>query len=169
VKPTDDLLAIDDALTLLAAEDNEAAQFVKLRFYAGSRRRTGLSAGHCVPHLELRESLAACEGCGCKGQLRSLPRRCCPDPAPIRAARSPARRTTNRQRAPLSVGVGHDWYLLRETLSMGLLLGCDLQVTKGHGPVVALEHQWPHRHLAAERTAGSPLGDFELVVDGFAV
>jgi RNA polymerase sigma factor (TIGR02999 family) len=35
VKPTDDLLAIDDALTLLAAEDAEAAQLVKLRFYAG--------------------------------------------------------------------------------------------------------------------------------------
>jgi RNA polymerase sigma factor (TIGR02999 family) len=35
VKPTDDLLAIDEALTLLAAEDAEAAQLVKLRFYAG--------------------------------------------------------------------------------------------------------------------------------------
>jgi RNA polymerase sigma factor (TIGR02999 family) len=35
VKPVDDLLAIDDALTLLAAEDTEAAQLVKLRFYAG--------------------------------------------------------------------------------------------------------------------------------------
>jgi RNA polymerase sigma factor (TIGR02999 family) len=35
VKPVDDLLAIDDALTLLAAEDSEAAQLVKLRFYAG--------------------------------------------------------------------------------------------------------------------------------------
>jgi RNA polymerase sigma factor (TIGR02999 family) len=35
VKPTDDLLAIDEALVLLAAEDAEAAQLVKLRFYAG--------------------------------------------------------------------------------------------------------------------------------------
>jgi RNA polymerase sigma factor (TIGR02999 family) len=35
VRPTDDLLAIDEALTLLAAEDAEAAQLVKLRFYAG--------------------------------------------------------------------------------------------------------------------------------------
>jgi RNA polymerase sigma factor (TIGR02999 family) len=35
VKPVDDLLAIDDALTLLAEEDAEAAQLVKLRFYAG--------------------------------------------------------------------------------------------------------------------------------------
>jgi RNA polymerase sigma factor (TIGR02999 family) len=34
-KPTDDLLAIDDALTQLAEEDAEAAQLVKLRFYAG--------------------------------------------------------------------------------------------------------------------------------------
>ena len=34
-KPTDDLLAIDDALTQLAAEDAEAAQLVRLRFYAG--------------------------------------------------------------------------------------------------------------------------------------
>ncbi|MBI1830453.1 MAG: sigma-70 family RNA polymerase sigma factor [Planctomycetes bacterium] len=34
-KPTDDLLAIDEALTLLAAEDAEAAQLVKLRFSAG--------------------------------------------------------------------------------------------------------------------------------------
>jgi RNA polymerase sigma factor (TIGR02999 family) len=34
-KPTDDLLAIDEALTQLAAEDAEAAQLVKLRFYAG--------------------------------------------------------------------------------------------------------------------------------------
>jgi RNA polymerase sigma factor (TIGR02999 family) len=33
--PTDDLLAIDQALSLLAAEDAEAAQLVKLRFYAG--------------------------------------------------------------------------------------------------------------------------------------
>jgi RNA polymerase sigma factor (TIGR02999 family) len=33
--PTDDLLAIDQALTHLAAEDAEAAQLVKLRFYAG--------------------------------------------------------------------------------------------------------------------------------------
>jgi len=35
VKPTDDLLAIDEALTLFAEEDAEAAQLVKLRFYAG--------------------------------------------------------------------------------------------------------------------------------------
>jgi RNA polymerase sigma factor (TIGR02999 family) len=35
VKPTDDLLAIDEALALLAAEDAEAAQLVKLRFYTG--------------------------------------------------------------------------------------------------------------------------------------
>jgi RNA polymerase sigma factor (TIGR02999 family) len=35
VKPTDDLLAIDDALTQLAEEDAEAAQLVKLRFFAG--------------------------------------------------------------------------------------------------------------------------------------
>lgn len=34
MKPTDDLLAIDEALTLLAIDDAEAAQFVKLRFYA---------------------------------------------------------------------------------------------------------------------------------------
>ena len=34
-KPTEDLLAIDEALTQLAAEDAEAAQLVKLRFYAG--------------------------------------------------------------------------------------------------------------------------------------
>ncbi len=33
--PTDDLLAIDGALGQLAAEDAEAAQLVKLRFYAG--------------------------------------------------------------------------------------------------------------------------------------
>ena len=35
VRPTDDLLAIDDALTRLAAVDPESAQFVKLRFYVG--------------------------------------------------------------------------------------------------------------------------------------
>jgi RNA polymerase sigma factor (TIGR02999 family) len=35
VKPTDDLLAIDEALTRLAEEDAESAQLVKLRFYAG--------------------------------------------------------------------------------------------------------------------------------------
>jgi RNA polymerase sigma factor (TIGR02999 family) len=35
LKPMDDLLAIDEALTLLAAEDAESAQLVKLRFYAG--------------------------------------------------------------------------------------------------------------------------------------
>lgn len=34
-KATDDLLAIDEALTLLAEEDTESAQLVKLRFYAG--------------------------------------------------------------------------------------------------------------------------------------
>jgi RNA polymerase sigma factor (TIGR02999 family) len=34
-KSTDDLLAIDEALELLAAEDAESAQLVKLRFYAG--------------------------------------------------------------------------------------------------------------------------------------
>jgi RNA polymerase sigma factor (TIGR02999 family) len=34
-KPTDDLLAINEALNLLAAEDAESAQLVKLRFYAG--------------------------------------------------------------------------------------------------------------------------------------
>ena len=34
-KATDDLLAIDEALIQLAAEDAEAAQLVKLRFYAG--------------------------------------------------------------------------------------------------------------------------------------
>jgi RNA polymerase sigma factor (TIGR02999 family) len=35
LEPTDDLLAIDEALTQLAAEDAEAAKLVKLRFYAG--------------------------------------------------------------------------------------------------------------------------------------
>jgi RNA polymerase sigma factor (TIGR02999 family) len=35
VRPTDDLLAIDDALTRLAVEDPESAQLVKLRFYVG--------------------------------------------------------------------------------------------------------------------------------------
>jgi RNA polymerase sigma factor (TIGR02999 family) len=35
VKPTDDLLAIDEALTHLAEEDAESAQLVKLRFYTG--------------------------------------------------------------------------------------------------------------------------------------
>lgn len=35
IRPTDDLLAIDDALTRLAAEDSESAQLVKLRFYVG--------------------------------------------------------------------------------------------------------------------------------------
>jgi RNA polymerase sigma factor (TIGR02999 family) len=35
VKPSDDLLAIDEALTQLTAEDAEAAQLVKLCFYAG--------------------------------------------------------------------------------------------------------------------------------------
>jgi RNA polymerase sigma factor (TIGR02999 family) len=34
-KPTDDLFAIDEALTLLAEVDAESAQLVKLRFYAG--------------------------------------------------------------------------------------------------------------------------------------
>jgi RNA polymerase sigma factor (TIGR02999 family) len=34
-RPTDDLLAIDDALTKLAVEDPESAQLVKLRFYVG--------------------------------------------------------------------------------------------------------------------------------------
>jgi len=34
-KSTDDLLAIDEALTQLAEHDAEAAQLVKLRFYAG--------------------------------------------------------------------------------------------------------------------------------------
>ncbi len=34
-KPIDDLLAIDEALTLLAKEDEESAQLVRLRFYAG--------------------------------------------------------------------------------------------------------------------------------------
>jgi RNA polymerase sigma factor (TIGR02999 family) len=35
VKATDDLLAIDEALTVLAVEDAEAVQLVKLRFYTG--------------------------------------------------------------------------------------------------------------------------------------
>lgn len=35
IKATDDLLAIDEALTALAEEDAESAQLVKLRFYAG--------------------------------------------------------------------------------------------------------------------------------------
>jgi DNA-directed RNA polymerase specialized sigma24 family protein len=35
MKATDDLLAIDEALTALAEEDAESAQLVKLRFYAG--------------------------------------------------------------------------------------------------------------------------------------
>jgi RNA polymerase sigma factor (TIGR02999 family) len=34
-RPTDDLLAVDDALTQLAAEDPESAQLVKMRFYTG--------------------------------------------------------------------------------------------------------------------------------------
>jgi RNA polymerase sigma factor (TIGR02999 family) len=34
-KPTDDLLAIDEALTRLVEEDAESAQLVKLRFYVG--------------------------------------------------------------------------------------------------------------------------------------
>jgi len=34
-RPTDDLLAIDDALTKLGVEDPESAQLVKLRFYVG--------------------------------------------------------------------------------------------------------------------------------------
>src|SRR5262245_24465384 len=34
-EPTDDLLAIDEALAQLAARDAESAQLVKLRFYAG--------------------------------------------------------------------------------------------------------------------------------------
>ena len=34
-RPPEELLAIDEALTNLAAEDAEAAQIVKLRFYAG--------------------------------------------------------------------------------------------------------------------------------------
>jgi RNA polymerase sigma factor (TIGR02999 family) len=34
-RPAEELLAIDEALTNLAAEDPEAAQVVKLRFYAG--------------------------------------------------------------------------------------------------------------------------------------
>ena len=34
-RPLEELLAIDEALTKLAAEDPEAAQVVKLRFYAG--------------------------------------------------------------------------------------------------------------------------------------
>jgi RNA polymerase sigma factor (TIGR02999 family) len=34
-RPPEELLAIDDALTRLAAEDPEAAQVVKLRFYGG--------------------------------------------------------------------------------------------------------------------------------------
>lgn len=34
-KTTDDLLAIDEALTALEAEDAQSAQLVKLRFYAG--------------------------------------------------------------------------------------------------------------------------------------
>ena len=35
VNPTDDLLALDEALTLLAAEDAESAELVKLRYFAG--------------------------------------------------------------------------------------------------------------------------------------
>lgn len=34
-RPTDDLLAIDDALAKLSVEDPESAQLVKLRFYVG--------------------------------------------------------------------------------------------------------------------------------------
>jgi RNA polymerase sigma factor (TIGR02999 family) len=34
-KPTDDLLAIDEAITQLSGHDAESAQLVKLRFYAG--------------------------------------------------------------------------------------------------------------------------------------
>jgi RNA polymerase sigma factor (TIGR02999 family) len=35
LSPAEDILAIDDALACLAAEDPQAAQLVKLRFYAG--------------------------------------------------------------------------------------------------------------------------------------
>jgi len=51
-KPTDDLLAIDEALTLLAAEDVESAQLVKLRFYAG------LSVGEAADVMGLARATA---------------------------------------------------------------------------------------------------------------
>ena len=50
--PTDDLLAIDEALSLLAAEDAEAAQLVKLRFYAG------LSVDEAADVMELARATA---------------------------------------------------------------------------------------------------------------
>jgi RNA polymerase sigma factor (TIGR02999 family) len=52
MKPTHDLLAIDEALTLLEAEDGEAAQLVKLRFY------TGLSVEEAAKVLDLPRATA---------------------------------------------------------------------------------------------------------------
>ena len=45
--PTDDLLALDEALERLADEDPQTAELVKLRYFAGlSHRRSRGSLGH---------------------------------------------------------------------------------------------------------------------------
>ena len=61
-----DLLALDDALARLAAEDPQAAELVKLRFFAGlsveeAAEPLGISRGDRRPALGLRPGLAACE------------------------------------------------------------------------------------------------------------
>jgi RNA polymerase sigma factor (TIGR02999 family) len=55
VSPTEDLLDLDDALECLAAEDPQAAQFVKLRYFAGlsveeAAEMVGLSRSSACEH-----------------------------------------------------------------------------------------------------------------------
>ena len=64
-EPADDLLALDEALTRLAAEDPRKAELVKLRYFAGPDRRarpprpSGISPRDRRPPLGLRPGLAA--------------------------------------------------------------------------------------------------------------
>ena len=61
--PADDLLALDEALDRLAAEDPQAAELVKLRYFAGltieeAAEALGISPAHRRPPLGLRPRLA---------------------------------------------------------------------------------------------------------------
>jgi RNA polymerase sigma factor (TIGR02999 family) len=74
--PAEDLLDLDDALECLAAEDPQAAQFVKLRYFAGlsveeAAELVGLSRSAACAHWAyarawLRRRLRAA-GCGARG------------------------------------------------------------------------------------------------------
>ena len=70
--PSEDLLALDEALAKLEAEDPVKAQLVKLRYFAGLTEEEAAQAPRHLPHngpspLALRQGLAAQRAGGRRG------------------------------------------------------------------------------------------------------